>query len=145
MRIVNGIELDDGVDEPDAYDWHDSLNPERDAIWEKHCSPTPALCGELLEFSGKMEQERNMWRHSARVAADEAEAAIRLRWRKESIRYGPKTHKLSRGGELLAVVQECKGGWFWYGGGRNTARNPTDLETAKSEALAHIKSIEANT
>ena len=21
MRIVNGIELDDGVDEPDAYDW----------------------------------------------------------------------------------------------------------------------------
>ena len=24
MRIVNGIELDDGVDEPDAYEWHDS-------------------------------------------------------------------------------------------------------------------------
>jgi len=69
---------------------------------------------------------------------------VRLRWRKESIRYGPNTHKLSRGGEWLAVVQECKGGWFWYGGGRNTAGNPTDLETAKSEAMAHIKSIEAN-
>lgn len=24
MRIVNGIELDDGVDEPGAYEWHDS-------------------------------------------------------------------------------------------------------------------------
>lgn len=22
MRVVNGIEMDDGVDEPDAYDWH---------------------------------------------------------------------------------------------------------------------------
>lgn len=24
MRTVNGIELDDGVDEPEAYDWHDA-------------------------------------------------------------------------------------------------------------------------
>jgi hypothetical protein len=23
MRIINGTELDDGVDEPDAYGWHD--------------------------------------------------------------------------------------------------------------------------
>jgi hypothetical protein len=28
MRIVNGIELDDGVDEPDAYDWHDQYESE---------------------------------------------------------------------------------------------------------------------
>jgi hypothetical protein len=26
MRIVNGIELDDGVDEPDACEWHDSTD-----------------------------------------------------------------------------------------------------------------------
>lgn len=28
MRIVNGIELDDGVDEPVAYDWHDRYESE---------------------------------------------------------------------------------------------------------------------
>ena len=53
----------------------ESLTPERDAIWAKHHKLTQALCEEMLEFAGKMEQERNVWRHSARVAADEVEAA----------------------------------------------------------------------
>ena len=49
----------------------ESLNPERDAIWAKHYKLTPALCEEMLEFAGKMEQERNIWKHEAKVAADE--------------------------------------------------------------------------
>jgi len=36
------------------------------------------------------------------------------------------------------------GNWFWYGGGRNTCAEPTDLKTAKKEAMAHIKSVETN-
>ena len=67
----------------------------------------------------------------------------RLSWRKEKQRYGPETRRLSRGGEDLAIVQKNKdGSWFWYGGGRNTCQTPTDLETAKKEAMAHILAME---
>lgn len=68
----------------------------------------------------------------------------RLSWRKEKQRFGPETRRLSRGGkDWLAIVQMNKdGSWFWYGGGRNTCSTPTDLETAKKEAMAHILSLE---
>ena len=53
----------------------ESLNPERDAIWTKHHRRPPELCAEMVAFAGKMEQERNVWKHEAKVAADEVEAA----------------------------------------------------------------------
>jgi len=67
----------------------------------------------------------------------------RLTWRREKPRYGPETYRLSRtGGEWLVVVQKNKdGSWFWYGGGQNTHANPTDLQTAKAEAKAHVLAI----
>lgn len=68
----------------------------------------------------------------------------RLRWRRSAGRWSqPTIHTLSRGdGPWLAIVQETKGGgWFWYGGGRNTCGDPTDLATAKREAAAHIRSL----
>lgn len=67
----------------------------------------------------------------------------RLTWRREKPRYGPETYRLSRaGGDWLVVVQKNRGGsWFWYGGGQNTHANPTDLETAKAEAKAHVLAI----
>jgi hypothetical protein len=70
----------------------------------------------------------------------------RLAWRREKpkyVRFGPETHHLSRaGGDRLAIVQKDRdGSWFWYGGGRNTCANPTDLETAKAEAKAHVLSL----
>ena len=69
----------------------------------------------------------------------------RLSWRKEKQRYGPETRRLSRGGKDLVIVQKNKdGSWFWYGGGQNTCQTPTDLETAKKEAMAHILSLERN-
>ena len=71
---------------------------------------------------------------------------VRLTWRKQQAQWGPLTYRLRRGGkEDLAVVQRDKEGtWYWYGGGRNTWANPTDLETAKKDAKAHILSL-ANT
>jgi hypothetical protein len=67
----------------------------------------------------------------------------RLSWRKEKQRYGPETRRLSRGGkDWLAIAQRNKdGSWFWYGGGQNTCSTPTDLETAKKEAVAHILAL----
>jgi len=69
---------------------------------------------------------------------------VRLSWRKEQVRWGPLTYRLSRKGvDWLAIVQESKvrGQWYWYGGGRNTCATPTDLETAKKDAKAHILSL----
>ena len=66
---------------------------------------------------------------------------VRLSWRKEQARWGPLTYRLGRKGEdWLAVVQESKerGKWYWDGGGRNTNSTPTDLETAKKDAKAHV-------
>lgn len=69
--------------------------------------------------------------------------APRLTWRKEKERWGLVTYRLGRGDERLATVQESKerGKWFWYGGGRNTCSEPTDLETAKRDAGAHIATL----
>lgn len=64
-------ESEDNTEQSDV----ESLTPERDAIWAKHYKLTPALCEEMLAFAGKMEQERNVWKHSANVAAAEVEAA----------------------------------------------------------------------
>ena len=70
----------------------------------------------------------------------------RLSWRKKKQRFGPETRRLSRGGEgWLAIAQKDKdGSWFWYGGGQNTCQTPTDLETAKKEAMAHILALEGD-
>lgn len=70
----------------------------------------------------------------------------RLSWRREKQRHGPETRRLSRGGKgWLAIVQKNKdGSWFWYGGGQNTCQTPTDLETAKKEAMAHILALEGD-
>lgn len=72
-------------------------------------------------------------------------SAPRLTWRKGKRRSGmmrlAKTYRLCRGDEELATVQETGSLWFWYGGGMNTAHKPTDLETAKRDAKAHILSL----
>ena len=52
----------------------ESLNPERDELWAKHDGLTPACCAEMIVLAGKMEQERNVWKHSAGVVAAELEA-----------------------------------------------------------------------
>jgi len=66
-----------------------------------------------------------------------------MRWRaqKRSTMAAPESHGLWRSGELLAVIQGCAGGFFWYVmhgdvKPRNTANSPTDLDTAKSDAAA---------
>jgi hypothetical protein len=72
----------------------------------------------------------------------------RLTWRKGRTRSGQMrlapNHKLCRGEDEIATVQEARPGfWFWYGAGANTARTPTDLATAKRDAKAYILSKEA--
>lgn len=64
-------ENEDNTEQSDV----ESLTPERDAIWTKHHRRPPELCAEMVAFAGKMEQERNVWKHNAKVAADEVEAA----------------------------------------------------------------------
>ena len=69
----------------------------------------------------------------------------RLRWKKDNGAYRATTHTLSRGGDWLAIIQATGDGrWFWYGCGKNTSSSPTNLETAKAEAKAHVLSFEAN-
>lgn len=66
----------------------------------------------------------------------------RLTWRKRKSRpYTPKTHGLYRTGETdeLVIIQEKGSQWFWYGLGMNTCDRPTDLDTAKAEALAYAR------
>ena len=53
----------------------ESLMPERDAIWAKHDGLTPALAAEMLAFAGKMEMERNVWKHEAGKLSDELKKA----------------------------------------------------------------------
>jgi len=69
----------------------------------------------------------------------------KLRWKKnKNGRYAPKSHSLSRGDGWLAMVQECRGGWFWYGCGINTASQPAkSLFDAKKEALDYVKKHQA--
>ena len=81
-------------------------------------------------------------RQSERPRAD-VPRLVRLTWRKGKRREGmmrlPETYALHRGDEELAICQRLQSGdWFWYGGGMNTADVPTDLETAKRDAKAHI-------
>lgn len=56
----------------------------------------------------------------------------RLTWRKAKRTSGSyrerEKHELCRKGEVIAIVQQCDGGWFWYTFGlhtkMNTAANP---------------------
>ena len=87
-------------------------------------------------------------KQKANTASDGAACSSRFSWRKYVGRWSqPTAYSLYKGdcAQWLAVVQGTKDGlWFWYGGGCNTCEVPTDLKTAKKEAMAHIKSIEAN-
>lgn len=49
----------------------ESLMPERDGIWAKHDGLTPALAAEMLAFAGKMEMERNVWKHECDVLREQ--------------------------------------------------------------------------
>lgn len=51
-----------------------SLMPERDALWAKHDGLTPAMAAEMLALAGKLEMDRNVWKHQAEVASAEREA-----------------------------------------------------------------------
>lgn len=44
MRSINGIDLDDGVDEPDAYDWHDEYEPNNRPQEGRVCDCEDAPC-----------------------------------------------------------------------------------------------------
>lgn len=66
-----------------------------------------------------------------------------MRWRaeKRTTMAAAESYGLWQGGELLAVVQVTGGGFFWYAMHRdvktkNTANEPTDLDTAKRDAAA---------
>ncbi len=52
----------------------ESLMPERDELWAKHDGLTPKCCAEMIALAGKLEQERNVWKHNAGVVAAELEA-----------------------------------------------------------------------
>ncbi len=64
-----------------------------------------------------------------------------LRWKIGS-RYAPTTYILCRGGEKLATVQRCDGGWFWYNGSRNTAGTPNiNLDACKADVAAWMRRV----
>ena len=52
----------------------ESLNPERDELWAKHDGLTPACCAEMIALAGKLEQERNVWKHEAEVVRKQLES-----------------------------------------------------------------------
>lgn len=57
---------------------------------------------------------------------------------------GPEVHELRQGGVVLARVQACAGGWFWYGANpkikANTSHIPgMSLDGVKHQAVAEVK------
>lgn len=63
-----------------------------------------------------------------------------MRWRRgPRTSFGPRTHELWDAENRIATAQECAGGWFWYGDGINTARNPDTLANVKAEAIEHFR------
>lgn len=52
----------------------ESRNPETDDEWAKHDSLSPKCAAHFIALCGKMEQERNVWKHNAGVVAAELEA-----------------------------------------------------------------------
>jgi len=73
-------QLQEEREESIGYDNRESLNPERDDLWAKHDGLTPACCAEMLALAGKLEQERNVWKHETGIIREELEAT-----RKEAI------------------------------------------------------------
>jgi len=59
MRVVNGIELDDGVDEPDAYDWRQSYGSWHEFLYMKSkTTPITTSARKLLQLrydTGKLD------------------------------------------------------------------------------------------
>jgi hypothetical protein len=50
-----------------------------------------------------------------------------------------ETHRLCKDGKEVAIVQAHReGGYFWYGGGVNTAGLHLELDEAKKQAKAHM-------
>lgn len=64
-----------------------------------------------------------------------------LRWRRSKssgLRFSACSYELTRGGPVLATVQEIGDGrWFWYGFGINTASRPAELWECQDEAKRH--------
>jgi hypothetical protein len=52
----------------------ESKNPETDDEWAKHDSLSPKCAAHFIALCGKMEQERNVWKHNAGVVAAELES-----------------------------------------------------------------------
>jgi len=59
MRIVNGIELDDGVDEPGAYEWHDSPDE-----YQPYHKPTPCKNNPMHICDDGCATECRLWRQA---------------------------------------------------------------------------------
>lgn len=57
-----------------GYDNRESLNPERDELWAKHDGLTPKCCAEMIALAGKLEQERNVWKHEAETVRKQLES-----------------------------------------------------------------------
>lgn len=82
----------------------ESLNPERDELWAKHDGLTPACCAEMIALAGKLEQERNVWRHEAEVVRKqlESEHETAIDW---FIAYQELKDALKRASNELGVPQ----------------------------------------
>ena len=52
----------------------ESKNPETDDEWAKHGSLSPKCAAHFMALCGKMEQERNVWKHEAGIVREELEA-----------------------------------------------------------------------
>jgi hypothetical protein len=67
-------QLQEEREESLGYDNSKSLMPERDELWAKHDGLTPKCCAEMIALAGKLEQERNVWKHEAEVVRKQLES-----------------------------------------------------------------------
>lgn len=67
-------QLQEEREESLGYDNSKSLNPERDELWAKHDGLTPTCCAEMIALAGKLEQERNVWKHEAETVRKQLES-----------------------------------------------------------------------
>jgi hypothetical protein len=67
-------QLQEEREESLGYDNSKSLNPERDELWAKHDGLTPKCCAEMIALAGKLEQERNVWKHEAEIVRKQLES-----------------------------------------------------------------------
>lgn len=66
------------------------------------------------------------------------------RWRKskpEKWTSNRDQRELWRGNDRLAIVNSCEGGWYWYGGGRNSLNERAPYPTQKAAMDAARKEL----